>query len=52
MEFKQKKFTSIHASQMGFCSINPYSSAGKSESFGALQILFLRMIFVQTVVEI
>lgn len=37
---------------MEFCSVNCYSSARKSEHFGALKILFLEVIFVHIVIEI
>lgn len=51
-EIQTKKITVIHVSEMGFCSINCYSSAVKSESFGLLQMLFLGLFFVYIVVEI
>lgn len=47
-----QNFISTHISQMEFCSVNCYSSARKSEHFGALQILFLEVIFVHIVIEI
>lgn len=49
---QEKKFISMHILQMGFCSVNCYSSATKSERFDALQILFLEVIFVHIVTEI
>lgn len=47
-----QKFTSTYVPEMGFCSINHYISAVKSESFDALLILFTRVIFVHIVIEI